>query len=89
MPRRRLGLYEDTCRIERGASGVPAAGGASKRLEVFAVVTQILNALAAVATVAGFLLEACEKILRLRKKRKNAHVREARKEAGKEASENK
>ena len=53
------------------------------------MVTQILNALAAVATVAGFLLEACEKILRLRKKRKNAHVREARKEAGKGASENK
>ena len=56
---------------------------------MFALVTQILNALAAVATVAGFLLETCEKILRLPKKRENAHVREARKEASEKASENK
>ncbi|MBS5478239.1 MAG: hypothetical protein KHY83_06195, partial [Coriobacteriia bacterium] len=57
-----VGLFVGPCRIKCGASGVPAAGGASKRLGVFALVTQILNALAAVATVAGFLLETCEKI---------------------------
>ena len=76
------------CRIERGTSDVPTAGGASKRLGVFAMLSEILNAIAAVATIGGFLLEVFERVCRLRKG-KNTHVRETREEAIKKASENK
>lgn len=52
------------------------------------MVTEILNALAAVATVGGFLLEVSEKIYRLCK-RKSARMRMTRKEKDSSASENK
>ena len=76
------------CYNQRGTDESPHAGGASKRLEVFAMVTEILNALAAVATVGGFLLEVSEKIYRLCK-RKSARMRMTRKEKDSSASENK
>ncbi|MBS5449893.1 MAG: hypothetical protein KHY83_10750 [Coriobacteriia bacterium] len=52
------------------------------------MLSEILNAIAAVATIGGFLLEVFERVCRLRKG-KNTHVRETREEAIKKASENK